>query len=116
MLYEVITLPLRALAAVGNGIGRLAYWLVPERRRVTLVNLRKCFPGMRDDERRRIAKAHFRTLCVITSYSIHYTKLYDTRAGERLLCRGLGADRHQRRHFGLGDRDFLAAPVSYNFV
>lgn len=63
LLWLAHLLPLRALAAVGNGIGRLAYWLVPERRRVTLVNLRKCFPGMRDDERRRIAKAHFRTLC-----------------------------------------------------
>ena len=30
---------------------------------------------------------------------------------QRLLRRVLLADRHQRRHLGLGDGDFLAAPV-----
>jgi len=63
LLWLLHFLPLGALAALGNGLGRLAFWLVPERRRVTRINLRKCFPHMPDSERRRIAKAHFRALC-----------------------------------------------------
>jgi len=63
LLWAAHLLPLRAIAAIGSGIGTLAYWLVPERRRVTRINLRMCFPDMPDAERRRIAKAHFRALC-----------------------------------------------------
>ncbi len=35
----------------------------------------------------------------------------DARALQRLLLREFGAGRHQARHFGLGDRDLLAAVV-----
>ena len=44
LLWALHLLPLRALAALGNGIGRLAFWLVPERRSVARINLAKCFP------------------------------------------------------------------------
>ena len=53
-------LPLGALAVLGNAIGSLAYWLMPERRRVARINLGKCFPQMPAAQRERIAKAHFR--------------------------------------------------------
>ncbi len=56
-------LPLAALAALGNALGSLAYRLVPERRRVTRINLAKCFPDMPAAERERIARAHFRVFC-----------------------------------------------------
>ena len=40
----------------------------------------------------------------------HVQRAGDARALQRLLRRVLFADRHQARHLGLGDRDFLAAP------
>lgn len=54
-------LPARAIAAIGNGLGTLLYWLIPERRRVTRINLAKCFPSMDERQRERLARAHFRT-------------------------------------------------------
>jgi Kdo2-lipid IVA lauroyltransferase/acyltransferase len=60
ILWLLHLLPLGALAAVGNGLGRLLFWLIPERRRVTRVNLEKCFPQMAPEARERLARAHFR--------------------------------------------------------
>jgi KDO2-lipid IV(A) lauroyltransferase len=54
-------LPARAIAAIGNALGTLLYWLIPERRRVTRINLAKCFPSMDERQRERLARAHFRT-------------------------------------------------------
>jgi KDO2-lipid IV(A) lauroyltransferase len=56
-------LPLRALAAIGNAVGTVLYWLIPERRRVTRINLEKCFPQMAPAERERLARAAFRAFC-----------------------------------------------------
>jgi len=56
-------LPFRALAAIGNGIGTALYWLIPERRRVTRINLQKCFPTLGDAERERLAKRAFKAFC-----------------------------------------------------
>jgi len=53
-------LPLGVLAALGNAIGSVAFWLIPERRRVARINLEKCFPGMKPREREHLARAHFR--------------------------------------------------------
>jgi Kdo2-lipid IVA lauroyltransferase/acyltransferase len=52
-------LPLPLLAAVGRGFGRLLYALGRERRRVTLTNLRLCFPQLTTDERLALARRHF---------------------------------------------------------
>jgi KDO2-lipid IV(A) lauroyltransferase len=54
-------LPAGAIAAIGNALGTLLYWLIPERRRVTRTNLAKCFPSMDERQRERLARAHFRT-------------------------------------------------------
>jgi Kdo2-lipid IVA lauroyltransferase/acyltransferase len=56
-------LPLGALAAVGNGVGSILFWLIPERRRVTRINLQKCFPQMDAAARESLARAHFRAFC-----------------------------------------------------
>ncbi len=56
-------LPLRMIAAMGNAIGAVLYWLIPERRRVTRINLEKCFPEMPPRNRERLARAHFRAFC-----------------------------------------------------
>ena len=63
LLWLLHLLPLGALAAFGSAIGRLAYWLVPERRMVARINLAKCFPQMPEPERERIAREHFRWFC-----------------------------------------------------
>jgi len=62
VLWLLHFLPLGALAAIGNALGRLAFWLIPERRRVTRVNLAKCFPQMVPEARERLARAHFRAV------------------------------------------------------
>jgi len=60
LMWLIHWLPFRALAAIGNGIGAALYWLIPERRRVTRINLQKCFPTMSDAERERLARAAFK--------------------------------------------------------
>jgi KDO2-lipid IV(A) lauroyltransferase len=56
-------LPFRAVAAIGEAVGSLMFWLIPERRRVTRINLQKCFPNMDPQEREKLARAHFRAFC-----------------------------------------------------
>ena len=63
LMWLVHWLPFRALAAIGNAVGMLLFWLIPERRRVTRINLAKCFPSMDAAERERLARAAFRAFC-----------------------------------------------------
>jgi KDO2-lipid IV(A) lauroyltransferase len=63
LLWLAHFLPARALAAIGSATGALLYWLIPERRHVTRVNLAKCFPDMPPQERERLARRHFRAFC-----------------------------------------------------
>lgn len=60
LMWLVHFLPLGLQAAIGNAAGALLYWLIPERRRVTRINLAKCFPQMDPAARERLARAHFR--------------------------------------------------------
>ncbi len=60
LLWLAHWLPLSVLAGIGNLLGRAAYWLIPERRKVIRINLAKCFPDMPADERERLGRAHFR--------------------------------------------------------
>jgi KDO2-lipid IV(A) lauroyltransferase len=55
-------LPLFALAPLGRAAGLLAYALVGERRRVTLINLGLCFPQWSEGQRRLVARRHFQAL------------------------------------------------------
>jgi KDO2-lipid IV(A) lauroyltransferase len=59
LVWLLRPLPLALLAPLGRGLGFLLYLLGRERRRVALTNLKLCFPGWTDSERRRIARAHF---------------------------------------------------------
>ena len=63
LMWLVHFLPMAVIAAIGNAVGAAAFWLIPERRRVTRVNLEKCFPQMAPRERERLARAHFRAFC-----------------------------------------------------
>ena len=56
-------LPLAILAALGRFVGDAAFWLIAERRRVTRINLAKCFPAMDAAARERLAREHFRAFC-----------------------------------------------------
>lgn len=62
MVWLLHLLPLPLLAAVGRGMGLLLYPLARERRNVTLVNLRLCFPELSGAERKRIARRHFQSV------------------------------------------------------
>ncbi len=53
-------LPFRAVAAIGEAMGSALFWLIPERRRVTRINLAKGFPHLGEREREALARAHFR--------------------------------------------------------
>lgn len=53
-------LPFRAIVAIGNGLGMLAYPLAKSRRRVGMINLRLCFPQMSEAERERLVREHFK--------------------------------------------------------
>jgi len=61
-LWLLHFLPSRAIAAIGSATGSLLYWLIPERREVTRVNLAKCYPAMEAAEREALARAHFRAI------------------------------------------------------
>jgi len=63
LLWIAHFLPYRVLVLIGNVVGMLAFWLIAERRRVTRVNLAKCFPAMTAAEREVLARAHFRSFC-----------------------------------------------------
>jgi len=60
LMWLIHFLPLGVQAAIGNGIGTLLFWLIPERRHVTRINLETCFPRMGPAARERLARAHMR--------------------------------------------------------
>jgi KDO2-lipid IV(A) lauroyltransferase len=62
LLWLVHFLPFRVIAFIGEATGAALFWLIAERRRVTRVNLEKCFPAMAPPERERLARAHFRAV------------------------------------------------------
>ena len=59
-MWLVRLLPLRVQAWIGGAIGMALFWLIPERRKVTRINLGKCFPSQSAAEREQLARAHFR--------------------------------------------------------
>lgn len=60
--WLVAQLPFRAQMAVGRALGNLAYYLMPERRRIARTNLGLCFPECDSDARRALLREHFRSL------------------------------------------------------
>ncbi len=63
LMWLIHGLPFRVLARIGDGVGDALFWLIPERRRVTRINLEKYFPGMPPEEREKLARAAFRAFC-----------------------------------------------------
>lgn len=62
VMWVLHLLPLRVLAAIGNGTGRLLHRLAGARRRVALRNLELCMPELPEEERQRLVREHFRWL------------------------------------------------------
>lgn len=60
LLWLLHFLPLPLLLAIGRRLGSVGYHLSGSRRRVTLTNLRLCFPDLPEAERMELAKRHFR--------------------------------------------------------
>lgn len=60
VLWLMHFLPLRAIAAIGNGIGSLLYLLAVERRHVGEINLKLCFPEMSPSTRKQLLHDHFK--------------------------------------------------------
>ena len=56
LLQGLSYLPLSWLRALGAGLGRLLYAVVPSRRHVLLTNLRVCFPELTCAERHKLAR------------------------------------------------------------
>ncbi len=60
LLWLLRLLPLRLLAAIGDGFGLLLYAFGRERRKVCLVNLERCLPELAPRARGALARRHFR--------------------------------------------------------
>ncbi|MGV8933158.1 MAG: lipid A biosynthesis acyltransferase [Gallionellaceae bacterium] len=60
ILWLIHFLPFRVIVSMGNGLGVLLYLAGKERRQVALTNLRLCFPEMKEDEREKLVRAHFK--------------------------------------------------------
>src|SRR5262249_38540483 len=63
LLWLMHWLPLRVIDAIGRGLGSAVFWLIPERRRVTRINLGRCFLQMTPARREQVAGEHFRAAC-----------------------------------------------------
>ena len=60
ILWLIHFLPLRIIAAIGNGVGALLYLLAGERRKVGAINLKLCFPEMSEQARDKLLRDHFK--------------------------------------------------------
>lgn len=60
ILWLVHFLPFRVIVALGNGLGILLHAVGKERRQVALINLRLCFPEMKEEAREKLVRAHFK--------------------------------------------------------
>lgn len=59
LMWCVHFLPLPLLGRFAALLGRIFYWLIPDRRHITLTNLCLCFPELTEKERTKLAKQHF---------------------------------------------------------
>ncbi|MCC7464576.1 MAG: lipid A biosynthesis lauroyl acyltransferase, partial [Gammaproteobacteria bacterium] len=53
-LRALARLPYPVVKGIGNQVGALAWWLAAPRRRVTLINLRLCYPQLSESQREQI--------------------------------------------------------------
>lgn len=58
----VFLLPIKFLFKLGRFLGLLSYYLIPKRRKITLINLKLCFPELADKKRKQLAKKCFENM------------------------------------------------------
>src|SRR3989338_10685096 len=59
VLYFITRLPYRVEMAIGKGIGKLMYLVIPKRRHITNLNIKLCFPELNEKERYQLVKKTF---------------------------------------------------------
>lgn len=95
VLHGVGRLPLGAIRFVSKPIGDLLYILARPRRRITLINLRLCFPDWTEQRRREVARSHFRVF--VTTIFERFKIWYGPAEQLDQLCRIEGLE-HIREH------------------
>ncbi|HVL58435.1 MAG TPA: lipid A biosynthesis acyltransferase [Burkholderiaceae bacterium] len=97
LLRAIAALPYPAVRTIGNAAGSLTYWLAAPRRRISLINLRLCFPQRTERERERLAHAQFRYF--VRSFIDRFILWYGSRERIERLVRIEGIE-HFERHLG----------------
>ncbi len=64
VFYLLNYLPWSCKRALATVLGTLIFHVIPVRRRVTLINLKLAFPDLSESDRRRLARAHYRSLAL----------------------------------------------------
>ncbi len=60
ILWLLHFLPFRVLVVIGNGLGTVLYLLASKRRKIGDINLKMCFPDMREEMREALLREHFK--------------------------------------------------------
>lgn len=98
LLWLLHWLPLPVLDLLGYVLGHLLYWLVPARRRVTLINLSRAFPELGAAGQRRLAREHFcHMACALLTQTILW---WGSRARIARLMHVQGYEEHLQPHVG----------------
>jgi KDO2-lipid IV(A) lauroyltransferase len=97
VLRAIGLLPLPFVRLIGRSVGLLVWHLAGARRRVTLTNLRMCFPGWSEQRRVSVARDHFRLF--VASFFDRFIVWYTTPARIRRLVELRGME-HLQEHLG----------------
>jgi KDO2-lipid IV(A) lauroyltransferase len=62
ILWCLTRLPYHWQLAVGQQLGRLAYWLAPRRRQIADINIKRCFPELNSTQQHQLVVKHFESL------------------------------------------------------
>jgi KDO2-lipid IV(A) lauroyltransferase len=62
ILWCLTRLPYHWQLAVGQQLGRLAYWLAPRRRQIANINIKRCFPELNSTQQHQLVVKHFESL------------------------------------------------------
>ncbi len=97
LLRAIGLLPYGVVRRIGSAVGELVYWLAAPRRRVTQINLARCFPHWSSRQRTTVARGHFRAF--IRSFFERFIFWYAGPERIRRLCRIEGME-HFEAHRG----------------
>jgi Kdo2-lipid IVA lauroyltransferase/acyltransferase len=61
-MWMIARLPYPVQLILGGLLGKLMYWLMPERKRIARINIGLCFPELDESERNNLLKKNFKSL------------------------------------------------------